>query len=130
MEEENLISIDEEYFFDSSAIIEILKQNPIYEPYKESAAAITIFNLAEIYFVVLSDYDESKANTAYETYKSSLIEVTDEIIKEAMKFRKENKNKGFSYADSIGYICAKHNNLKFLTSDSQFKGLENVEFVK
>jgi hypothetical protein len=35
-----------------------------------------------------------------------------------------------SYADAIGYIYSKQNNLKFLTCDDQFKDLPNVEHIK
>ena len=53
-----------------------------------------------------------------------------EIIKEASKFRLNNKNKNFSYADCIGYIYALRSGLKFLTGDQQFESTPNVEFVR
>ena len=59
--------------------------------------------------------------------------VTDfsfEAVKEASKFRKEHKGKNLSMTDCIGYIFAKEKGLVFLTGDSMFEGLENVEFVK
>ena len=121
---------DKKYFFDTSAIIEIIEGNKEFFIYSNAMINITIFNLAEIYWIALDKLGEEKAEEVYGNYKSAVMAVSDEIIKEAMKFRKEYKNKGFSYADAIGYICAKKNNLKFLTSDSQFKDLDNVEFVK
>ena len=35
-----------------------------------------------------------------------------------------------SYADGLGYEVAQRMEIKFLTGDEAFKGLENVEFVK
>ena len=58
------------------------------------------------------------------------MEIDDETLKEAMKFRKELKKRDVSYTDSIGYIYAKRHNMKFLTGDKEFENLENVEFVK
>ena len=42
------------YFFDSYAIIEIVKENKNYLKYLDEEATITIFNLAEIYYSVLN----------------------------------------------------------------------------
>ena len=118
------------YFFDSYAIIEIIKENINYAPYKTEDAALTIFNLAEIYWSVLLDYGEEKADIIFETYKKALVKIDDETLKEAVKFRKEQKKQDLSYADCIGYIYSKRNNLKFLTGDSKFEKLPFVEFVK
>lgn len=126
-EEENL---EINYFFDSYAIIEIIKKNVNFEKYLNEDTNLSIFNLAETYYSVLNNYDEKKANEVYEAYKGGVVDLTDEIVKEAMKFRKLHKKEDLSYADCIGYIYAKKNKMKFLTGDKQFENLENVEFVK
>lgn len=118
------------YFFDSYAIIEILKENPKYSAFIPEIAILTIFNLAEIYWSALLDYNEAKANVIFETYKKAVVEIDDETLKEAIKFRKEHKKQDLSYTDCTGYIYAKRNNLKFLTGDSKFESLPFVEFVK
>jgi predicted nucleic acid-binding protein len=118
------------FFFDTSAIISLAQGDEKLISYSNISPKITLFNLAEIYWIAIEKISEEKANELYKDYENSVLEITEEIIKDGMKFRKENRNKGFSYADSIGYICAKKNNMKFLTTDSQFKGFENVEFVK
>ena len=128
--EEQVVEVREEYFLDTSAVIELIGGNEKYREYLTKRANITLFNLAEIYWIILNKIGEKEAEKEYSNYKDLVLEITDEIIKEAMKFRKQHKNKGFSYADSIGYMCAKKNNLKFLTSDSQFKDMDNVDFVK
>jgi len=118
------------YFFDSYAIIELVSGNPVYAKFAEEPVTITIFNLAEIYYSALNNIDELKTEEIYEKYKWCVVEISDEVLKEAMKFRKNNKKRNLSYSDCIGYISALKNNLKFLTGDKEFKNLENVEFVK
>ncbi len=117
------------YFFDSYAIIEILKENPKYKRFIDEFITLTLFNLAEIYYSVLNDYSEEKADKIYESYKKAVVEIDDATLKEAMKFRKKNKKRNLSYADCIGYIYALKHEMKFLTGDREFKGLNNVEFV-
>ena len=118
-----------EYFYDTYAIIEIIKQNKNYSSYVEKEAIMTIFNLAELYYSILVDYGKEKADIIYEEYKQAVAEIDDEILKEAMEFKKIHKKQDISYTDSIGYIYAKHHNLKFLTGDKEFEGMENVEIV-
>ena len=118
------------YFFDSYAVIEIIKGNPIYVRYMQDEVVLTIFNLAEIYWSALNNLGEEAAEEIYTQYKASLTEINDEALKSAMKFRKQHKHKNFSYTDCIGYSIALQNNLKFLTGDKAFKGFDNVEFVQ
>ncbi|MEK6826761.1 MAG: PIN domain-containing protein [Nanoarchaeota archaeon] len=118
------------YFFDTYAIIEIVKKNKNYAKYRDEEATITIFNLAEIYWSVLNEFGEEKADIVFDGYKKAVVEINDETLKEAIKFRKKHKNKDLSYADCIGYIYALKHNLVFLTGDKEFEKLDNVEFVK
>ena len=118
------------YFFDAYAIIEILEENPAYEKYKDKKTTITIFNLVEIYWSCLDNFNEQELNKIYSAYKEAVVEIDDETLKEAIKFRKELKKKDLSYADAIGYIYAKRHNMKFLTGDKEFESLDNVEFVR
>lgn len=118
------------YFFDSYAVVEIVRGNPNYARYTQNEVVLTVFNLTEIYWSALNKLGEEAANEIYAQYKSSLIEINDDVLKNAMKFRKQHKNKDFSYTDCIGYCCALESNIKFLTGDKGFKGMENVEFVQ
>tara|TARA_Y100000034_G_scaffold31356_1_gene38363 strand:- start:1113 stop:1478 length:366 start_codon:yes stop_codon:yes gene_type:complete len=119
-----------DYFFDSYAIIELLRGNPNYAMFVNEPVLLTVFNLVEIYWFALREYSEKDAEKIYEKYSQSVIELDDEILKEAIKFRKKNKKMDLSYADCIGYIYALKNNLVFLTGDKEFKNMKNVEFVK
>lgn len=118
------------YFFDSYAIVELIKGNPNYARYINEEVIITIFNLAEIYWAALNDLDEKAADDIYEQYRLSVVDIGDDILKESIKFRKENKKKDLSYTCCIGYVYALRNNLKFLTGDKEFQNLKAVEFVK
>ncbi len=118
------------YFWDSYAIIELEKGNINYKNYSEEPIILTIFNLAEVYWNFLNELGEKEANKLYDCYKPAIVEIKDEILKEAIKFRKENKKNDLSYTDCIGYVYAKKNNLKFLTGDKEFENMANVEFVK
>jgi predicted nucleic acid-binding protein len=119
-----------EYFYDSYAVIELVKGNPAYFGYSEKNVAISVFNIVEIYSSVLNDFGEETADKIYDKFKKAIVEVEDKILKEAVKFRKVHKKKNLSYTDCIGYIYAKRNGLKFLTGDKEFENLDNVEFVK
>ena len=118
------------YFFDTYALIEIAKNNPDYIDYSGSVVITTIFNLAELYYIILKDFGEERAKTVYYKFKECVNEVSDDVIFEAMKFRKQHKHKNLSYADCIGYCLALQHNLKFLTGDKEFKNFDNVEFVQ
>lgn len=118
------------YFFDSYAIVELIRGNSNYAKYINEEVIITLFNLAEIYWAALNDLDEKAADEIYEQYRLSVVDIEDDILKEAIKFRKENKKNDLSYTDCIGYIYALRNNLKFLTGDKEFQNLKDVEFVK
>ncbi len=118
------------YFFDSYAIIELIYGSPAYAKFINEPVTITIFNLAEIYWSAILNLEEKKADDLYNKYSSCVVEVSDDVLKEAMKFRKKYKKNDLSYADCIGYICALKNNMRFITGDKEFQNLENVEFIK
>lgn len=126
----------ETYFFDSCAVIEVLKSNPKFDKYKDENQTFTIFNLGEIFNYLIQNLDYQRALRIYYTLNSFVQPISDEVLIEAIKFRVEHnakltkKQKPLSYADAIGYIYSKQNNLKFLTCDNQFIGLPNVEYVK
>ena len=118
------------YFFDTYAIIEIIEENKGYEKYKEEEVITSILNVGELFYALQKANDEKTADTWFEKLKQSAIVIDAEIIKKAMKFRIENKEKKFSFIDCVGYALAKERNLIFLTGDEGFRNMDNVEFVK
>jgi len=119
-----------EYFWDSYAIIELVDGNKNYARFSQEPVFLSIFNLAEIYWSFIGEYSLDKADELYSQFKEAVIEIDDETMKEAIKFRKEHKKRDLSYTDCIGYIYAKRHKMKFLTGDNQFQDFDGVEFVK
>ncbi len=118
------------YYFDSYAFIEILRGSQSYARFRKTEFATTRLNLMEVYYWLLNRFGKEAADAFYDETAEYVIEIEDEIIKEAMVFRVQNKTKNLSYVDCIGYILAKANGLRFLTGDIQFKEMDNVEFVQ
>ena len=122
------------YFFDSYALIEIIKGNENYKKYTMSKIIITKLNLIECYNSWISEMGEEKANHYFKFFNPCCMPVLDEDIKEGVKFRiklkNNNKRISPSYIDCIGYVISLRLNMKFLTGDNVFKDFPNVEFVK
>ena len=116
------------YFFDTYALIEIARNNLNYLNYAGDVVITTIFNLAELYYVILRDFNQERAKTIYYKFKECANDINDSIIFEAMNFKLKNKN--LSYTDCIGYAYSLSHNIRFLTGDRGFEGMENVELVR
>lgn len=118
-------------YFDTYAFCEVVKGNKNYEKFKEGYSITTTrFNLMEFFYSLLSTLGEEIASNGYNSFLDFCIEIDDETIKDAMKFRFANKSKRLSYVDCIGYIIAVKNNILFVTGDEQFRNMPNVEFIK
>jgi len=118
------------FFFDTYALVEILKDNPKYRAYADIAVTITVLNLTELAYSVLQDFGRERAIRICEKFSECVHEIDADIIVEAAEFCREHKKQNLSYADCIGYIFAKKHNMLFLTGDEQFRYIPNVEFVK
>jgi uncharacterized protein len=120
----------DKYFYDTYALIELVKKNKNYEYYSNFTLYMLGQNLIELYYQLLIAYGEETAKKYYIVLKNNIIEMDDEMIFEACRFRQKHKKKHLSYVDCLGYTCAKMKGMKFLTGDKEFKGMDNVEFVK
>jgi len=116
--------VDETYFFDSYAVFEMLEGNPGYELYRRSLMILTKLNLFEIHYGILKE----KAGELLENFSESAVDFSNEDIINASEIKKQNPKR--SMTDCIGYAVSLRLNIKFLTGDKEFEGLENVEFVK
>ena len=117
-------------FFDSYAIIEIIKGRPNYEKYKEETFLTNSLNLSEVTYFLLREIHEKEIKKILNKLNFVIIEINENIAIESAIFRYKNKERKLSYADCIGYITAIKNNLVFLTGDKEFEEFKNVEFVK
>ena len=118
------------YFFDTYALVEVVKGNPNYNRFSENSFVTTTLNASEFYYFLLSNLTENKVNEIFNKFNFSYIEIDEESAIEGAKFRKKNYKRDLSYADCLGYILAKKKGLNFLTGDEFFKDVENVEFVR
>ena len=123
------------YFFDTYALHKISQGDSSYASYtKDVNIATTRLNLMELYYGYIARGEMDTAETLFGYFKQFCVRIDDETVKEAMRERsrlkKNTKGCNVSYVDCIGYIVARKLNLRFLTGDKEFEGLENVEFVK
>ncbi len=119
-----------EYFFDTYAIIEVIKRSESYKSFKDYSIITNMLNLTETCYYICENFGPEKVEEIISTLNLSIISMTKSTAIQASKFRFENKKLRLSYADCIGYFCAEENGLKFLTGDDGFKNFNNVEFVK
>ena len=92
-----------DYFFDSYALIELIKGNPNYFRYKEQAVNITLFNLVEVAYSVFLDYGKDKAQEVYKKFREYVQDVDEETLFYALELKTMFKKCHLSYADCIGY---------------------------
>ena len=118
------------YFFDSYAIMELAESSPPYDKYQGIEITTSVLNMGEIYQIILRKHGKESADNWFKKINFKLLEITQEIIIEAVYFRHLNKKNDFSLPDAVGYKLSLKHNLKFLTGDRQFENLPNVEFVK
>ncbi len=116
------------YFFDTYAFFEIINGNPKYKIYAESEVITTIFNLAELNYGLKKKMSKELSDKYIEKYYQYAVDVTLEDIKNAMDCKTSHRK--LSIPDAIGYTISKRFNIKFLTGDRDFEGMENVEFVR
>lgn len=118
------------FLADTYALIEFIAGNKNYKPYLNHALLTTKFNLIELYYYLLRNYNEQTADEYLKLYSQFVIEISYSCIKYAMKFKLENKKEKLSYIDCIGYALSKELGINFLTGDQKFEGIEGVEFMK
>ena len=119
------------YFFDTYALIEVIKGSPNYKDFSEYTSMVTTkLQLMELYYSVLCESGKEKADLYYALFSSSSIPLQDGTIKNAMLFRSQHKKKKLSYVDCLGYTLACERNIPFLTGDKEFEHLPNVCFMK
>lgn len=118
------------YFFDSYAIIEIIKGNKAYLCFKDIEVITNTLNIAEVYYALLKEHEKKNVDEIIKKFNFSFVTISKKIAIDAAKFRFKNKSLKISYADSIGYITALKNKLNFLTGDEAFKNLKQTKFIK
>lgn len=118
------------FLADTYALIELLGGNLRYKPYLNNILITTKFNLIELYYHFLHDYDKVTADKYLELYSKFVIPITNNTIRVGMEFKLKHREEKLSYVDCIGYAIALELGIKFLTGDQKFEDKDNVEFVK
>ena len=118
------------FFCDTYALVEIALGNSGYAKYLNCILVTSEQNLMELYYAFLRDYDEQKAEKYFQFWSDFVVQIPQQTIKNAMKYKLANKKEKLSYVDCIGYIFSQENEMKFLTGDQKFEGRICVEFVK
>lgn len=119
-----------EYFFDTYALIEIVKGNLAYARYSEARGHTALLNLYELYTFILRDNGEQLAKQKFDIFKGTLVEIKDRHVFAAAAFKLKSKGTHFSYTDALGYAIAEAEGLVFVTGDNEFRNLPNVQFVR
>jgi predicted nucleic acid-binding protein len=113
---------------------EYLRGNDAYREYffRQHELSTSLLNLIELYYILLKDEDEQEADKSFLAFKQFEVEMIDDDVRRAMKFRLacKAKKENISYSDAIGYTMAKRLDANFLTGDDAFKGKPQVEFLK
>ncbi|MEK6963149.1 MAG: PIN domain-containing protein [Nanoarchaeota archaeon] len=115
-------------FFDTYALVELLKRNPIYQTYAGATIVTTKLNLFEVYEILLSDYSCEIADRFLETYYPLARKYNLNNIRQAVLLKQSHRK--LSMTDCVGYALARQLSIPFLTGDSVFQGMEGVEYVK
>jgi uncharacterized protein len=118
------------FFFDTYALIEIATANPNFKNYLDFPYIVSALNIGEFYAYLIRTYGYEAAKKRIQSYTFEEVELTKELMIAVTEFKVIRSKKELSWPDCIGYMAAKQLKLRFLTGDKEFKGMENVEFVK
>lgn len=116
------------YFIDTKSFIEILKGNDKYVRYLECGILTNNLVLTELFYHLTKEVGEEKANQIIDQLIPFSQDISFDIIKEAILFKKRNKE--FSLMESINYMMARKLKANLLTNDKKFEKLEVVEYIR
>tara|TARA_Y100000034_G_scaffold56732_1_gene69406 strand:- start:261 stop:635 length:375 start_codon:yes stop_codon:yes gene_type:complete len=120
--------LEETYFFDTYAFLEIINGNSNYAKYRDVGIVTTVFNIAELNYNLKKEMDKSSADGISQKYWGSVVEILFEDLIKAMDLK--IKHRDLSIPDVIGYVVAERLGVKFLTGDQGFEDFDNVAYVK
>lgn len=117
------------YFFDTYALIEMLRGNLNYSEFiNQSRIVISKLNYFELHYYAIRTDSYDLIKPFLDQLKNAIIEFDLNDIEKASILKKTDKK--LSLVDCIGYVLAKKHSLPFLTGDEQFKNKDNVLFIK
>lgn len=117
-------------FLDTYALYEIITGNENYSCFAGQTVYCSMINLAELAYALLKQFPKDKVVRLLYMLEPKIIDIAKNDLIKIAEFKKQNYSKNFSYADCIGYVLAKENDLVFVTGDEAFRGFPNILFIK
>ena len=118
-------------FYDTYALYAIATGEESYRDFVKGFSIVTtLMNLYELYYLLVKEGKKELAEEFFNRLVNNCVDIKPENVKKSAKFRFREIKRKLSYLDCLGYIVAKDIDVKFLTGDSGFEELPNVEFVK
>lgn len=114
-------------FFDTYALIELIRGNKNYDDYLSYPIITTYLNMGELYLYLLREFNKKTAQYWFNILQNSLVSVDAKTIISAMELK--HKKRKLSFVDCVSYTFAKERDLLYLTGDKEFKGLPGVKLV-
>lgn len=115
------------YFFDASAMIRVLEEDPLFEAYKEEPVVTDIGHAYEFARYLLKRYGAARAREILHGLRMDRVEPTSDDLVEASKLAA--RHSAMSAQDALGYTLARRVKMTFLTTDRAFRGMPGVEIV-
>src|SRR5207248_10923721 len=115
------------YFFDASAMIRVLVQDPRFEPYREEPVVTDVGHVYEFARYLLKAYGAARTRELLHRLRADRIEPTVDDLVEASKLAA--RHSVMSAQDALGYALAQRTKMTFLTTDRAFRGMPGVEVV-
>lgn len=116
------------YFIDTRSFIEILRGNEKYIKYLECGILTNNLILTELFYHLTKESGEEKANQIIDQLIPFSQDMSFDVVKEAILFKK--KNKEFSLMESINYMMARKLKARLLTNDKKFENMEVIEYIR
>ena len=111
-------------FLEKEAGYEKVEQSFVAAAEKDRYLLMASVNFGEVYYIVLRECGQEKANEIEKIISTLPIEIIDvdmQIAKEAARFKSAHK---ISYADCFAAALAKLHKGEVITGDKEFKALE------
>src|SRR2546426_10873476 len=110
-------------YLDTYALVEIIYQNPKFAHYLTAEFVVSDLTLAEFYGVLLKDESPELAEEWFKKLEPYALSVSRELLREAVKFRFDNRRRDISFFDAVGYVFAMRHGYLFVTGDKEFEKL-------
>lgn len=117
-------------FWDTYALIELLRKNAAYARFSDATVFTTRLNLLELHQATLRVHGQDEADAVFDRFRRQCIGISDDALKRASVLRRAHRKRRLSYIDCVGYVVARMRGMVFLTGDQGFHGLPGVELVK